>query len=88
MIIISSCIFTRFVIILEMAESSAAKQSYGATHARVNKWIKILNFTFNKVTQVGVAMPNCVMSFFDYYWNNLGEDAFVLPFPMWYVFQK
>lgn len=71
-----------------MTESPAAKQSYEATHARVNRWIQILNLTFNKVTQVGVAMPNCVMSFFNYYWNNLGVDAFILPFPMWFVFQK
>lgn len=76
------------IIILEIAESPTAKQSYEATHARVNKWIQILKFTFNKVTQVGVAMPNCVMSFLNYYWNNLGEDAFSLPFPMWYVSQK
>lgn len=48
------------------------------------QWIEILNIALVKATPICVMFPQFIISFYVYFTTNLGNDAFEMPFPVWY----
>lgn len=58
---------------------------YEGTNAFIEKWTKIMNFVFVKVTLTYIAGPYLFLSYFRYFTTDLKSEAFYLPFLLWYI---
>lgn len=76
------------IFIAESESDSISKECYEKTKSRNETWIKLLVLSIIKVSHVGITTPNLVISYFNYFSTDLGSDAFILPFPMWFVIKK
>lgn len=52
---------------------------------QIEKWSKIGYFIIAKVTPVCCILPKAMANYFVYFSTTVGNDAFELPLPMWYV---
>lgn len=60
-----------------------AKGIYEKIDRILQKWFKILNLVLVNVTPACVILPTLIACLFMYFNTELGNTAFVLPFPMW-----
>lgn len=58
---------------------------YTETSQKMEKCIKMLDIAFLKITPILAIWPVLIVSLFTYFTTNLGESAFELACPMWYV---
>lgn len=65
---------------LKCSESQAM---YTKTSQKVEKWIKIVDFVFLKVTPMLSTWTALIVCFIKYFTTDLGDSAFELPIPMW-----
>lgn len=66
-----------------MKEDPKSKKIFGDALELSEQITQMFNFALLKITLSGTMLPNLVFSLLDYYINDLGEKAFVLPFPVW-----
>lgn len=59
------------------------KSIYEQTHKNVEKWTAIVDLFVAKSTVFSSVLPKLIVSLITY--SDLGNDAFVLPVPMWLV---
>lgn len=52
---------------------------------KLRKCFRFLNIAMVEVTPVAVTVPMFVAGIFAYHFTDLGNDAFVLPFPIWWA---
>lgn len=79
-------------------ECSESQQFYIETNRKLEKWIKILDVAFLKVTPAMKIWPTIIVSILTYYYysysttdlsegttamTDLRESVFELPMPMW-----
>lgn len=69
---------------LECVESRAM---YEETNYLMEKIGKIVYITVVCVTVPGFVIPKAIVSYYRYYIINMGNDAFVLSIPTWYVYR-
>lgn len=65
----------------------SSKALYEEANQFVEKWHKIINFAFVKVTLPFITLPYAVWSYYLYFNNDSGPDSFHLPFPVWFPFE-
>lgn len=63
------------------SENPIAKRIHVKINEKVEKWSKIFYFVFVIVTLPGIVMPNFLITLFNYFVTDSGENAFLLPFP-------
>lgn len=56
---------------------------YTETSQKVEKWMRILDVAFLKVTPIMAVGPATIVSFVKFFSTDLGASAFELPIPMW-----
>lgn len=61
-----------------------SQTSYTQTGRKLEKWVKILDVAFLKVTPALTIGPTLIVSYIKYFITDLGETAFKLPAPIWY----
>lgn len=69
-------------LILEL-ENSIPK--YEETNKQTEKWSKIIYFGLVKVTPISWILPTLIISCRNYVTTDLGNDAFEMPLPIWYI---
>lgn len=62
-----------------------SKAKYGDLNSKIELMSKFLHFILTKLTVLAVMAPSIIISFMDYYINDLGEDSFSLPIQGLYV---
>lgn len=62
----------------------ASKAMYDETNRQIEKWTKIIDVVVVKVTSRFAIIPQIVLCYFLYFTTDLGNDAFELPFAIWY----
>lgn len=62
-----------------------SKAKYGDLNAKIELMSKFLHFILTKLTVLGVMAPSTIISFMNYYLDDLGEDSFFLPISALYV---
>lgn len=68
-------------------ENPISKNIYTETGRKIQAAIKILNFVMVKVSPICLILPEFMRSFYAYFTTDLGNDAFVLLFPVWWALQ-
>lgn len=61
------------------------KSIYEQTHQNVEKWTAIVDLFVAKSTVFSSISPKLIVSLVAYFSTDLGNEAFVLPIPMWLV---
>lgn len=56
---------------------------YEETIERIEKWSRFSNIAIIKVTLPCCILPIFLLSYFNYFINDMGSDAFELPDPIW-----
>lgn len=56
---------------------------YGNANKQVELLSKIIRFAVVHLSAAAIVLPKGVFCFFMYFYKNMGEDAFELPFPTW-----
>lgn len=59
------------------------KKIYVRTNCQVEKWCEIVYIIMIKSLPLIFTMPNVIVSFFNYFVIDLGNDSFELTIPMW-----
>lgn len=81
-----------YLIIIKFAfqgsKYRAPKELYEQTNQSVEKWTKIVHLAVAKVTVLASVLPKLITSIVAYLVTDLGNEAFVLPIPMWLVDDK
>lgn len=71
--------------------SGLTSEDLKAMHSQTNQLVeqisKISYIFIVKFTPACLCIPNFIFSFFNYFVNGLGNDAFVLPILMWFPFE-
>lgn len=62
---------------------SESRTLYIENSQKVEKWIKILDLAFLKVTPQFVTWPAVIVSYITYFTTDLGDLAFQFPAPIW-----
>lgn len=70
----------RYFLGLKCPES---KQKFSEIIALVEKWSKIIEFLSKKVTPACGILSRAIPSYCLYFFTDSGNEAFVLPVPMW-----
>lgn len=63
--------------------SPSSKLIYDKFNGYVDIFCKYMYIGLVKMVPIGSMLPLLIISYFSYYITDSGEDAFVLPFPMW-----
>lgn len=53
------------------------------TNRKMNKWVKVLDVAFIKITPVLITWSVILPNIATYYFTDLGDSVFQLPVPMW-----
>lgn len=69
-------------------QSQVSRKIYEEMNAFVEKWSYIIDLAFNKVSTASISVPCFVLSYFLYFATDLGQDAFILPFRVWWICLK
>lgn len=62
-----------------------SKAKYGDLSAKIELMSKFFHFILTKLTVIGLMGPSTLLSFLNYYLNDLGDDSFSLPVSALYV---
>lgn len=76
--------FQKITLGLDYSESVAI---YAEVHQRIEKCSETLYFLVVKVMPACVLLPKCLTCLYNYFTTDLGSEALVLPFPMWFVWR-
>lgn len=60
-----------------------SKRIYDETNEKIEKFTKTIYFVYIRLTIPGVVLPTAIISYFNYFTTDMGNDAFRLPFPDW-----
>lgn len=63
------------------SENLLARPIYEKVNEKVEKWSHIFNFVFVKLTLPANVIPSIVFTTVHYFATDLGDNAFLLPFP-------
>lgn len=63
----------------------ASKVIYVKIVDLVEKWDRFIQFALLKVTVPSFVLPKYIFCFYMYFSTNMGNDAFELPLPLWWV---
>lgn len=63
----------------------ATKAMFQKKDQQIEKWTKIIFFVVMRIGVQCTMLPTCIGSFILYLTTDLGQNAFVLPIPMWWV---
>lgn len=74
---------TFFSHILPALKYSASQSIFNKTHQQMEKLSGILFFVLAKMTPGIISLLPSAYSFIIYFVTNSGQEAFILPFPMW-----
>ena len=64
-------------------ENPLCKVIYEKANEKIEKLSEIIYFAGVKVSPASTVVPYACVSYFLYFTSDLGEDAFIVPFPMW-----
>lgn len=81
---IHQTIFSTIYRVCLGVKNSKSQPIYIKTDQKVEKWIKVVDFVFVKVTPILSTWTAFIVSFFTYFATDLGDSVFELPVPMWY----
>lgn len=73
-----------FIFCIIGFKNSISKTIYMDTDRKMQKKIEILSLIFMKVSPACLMLPQFLISFFNYFFTSLGNDAFEMPYPVWY----
>lgn len=62
-----------------------SKAKFSDVSDRIERMSKFFHFVLTKLTLVGVVAPSAIMTVYNYYINDLGEESFYLPVSVMYV---
>lgn len=65
------------------SKNPASEAIYEKTNQIVEKYSEIGIFALKNVIAPSFIHPKAIVSFFIYFYTDLGNDAFNLPIPMW-----
>lgn len=69
-------------------QNPKSKSIYDKNDENVQKLLRFLNVVVVIVSPIALTAPIYIASFIKYHFTDLGNDAFVFPFPMWWVENK
>lgn len=64
-------------------QNPTSKTIYNEIDEKLRKWFRFLNIAMVEVTPIAVTVPMFTAGYFAYFFTDLGNEAFVLPFPIW-----
>lgn len=67
-----------------LGNGKVSRTIYEETNTFIEKWSKVIHFAFVRVSLPFIAGPYFILSYFQYFINDLGSEAFYLPFLIWY----
>lgn len=62
-----------------------SKVIYVQIDRQIEKWSKILHFILAIAIPVSMMLPNLIVSYFNYFVLDLGDDSFEFSVPTWYA---
>lgn len=65
------------------SKNPTSKCQFGRTAQKIEKATEIVEFVFLKIIVPCLTLPRLISSFLVYLITDLGNDAFVLPIPIW-----
>lgn len=77
---------TRNLLKIELilgVENPASEKSFDQINEKFEKCTRIIHFLCIKVSFPAGMIPNFVISYFNYFKMEMGEEAFRLPYPEW-----
>lgn len=63
----------------------ASETIHNGMDEKLQKWFRLLSIVMVGISPIGVTIPIFGASLFAYYFTELGNDAFLLPFPIWWT---
>lgn len=78
-------LFWRFwwLFIVGLVCNPTSKIIYSQTTQKIEKCIEISRIILVVLTPIGFALPTLIIGLLSYFTTQLGENAFVLPYPTW-----
>lgn len=79
------CTETKAIMSISGVKYSESKAIYKEANRLTEKWIKLVYVLIVKVSIQCFVIPEIFITFFIYFTTDVGNDAFVLLLPLWYV---